>query len=145
MSNLRDVMSSDVTHLSPNDNLYEAALLMRQNDIGAIPVCENGQLRGMITDRDIVVRGIAQKKPSSSEIQDVMSRHLVYGNPDMSIDEASKLMADSQVRRLPVVENNQLVGIVSIGDLAVRDSYMNEASDALSQISHNTDHRGVQH
>lgn len=142
MSNqVRDIMSTDLQFLSPDDNLYEAAVMMRQNDVGIIPVCENGKIRGVVTDRDLVVRGIAGKRPNSCQIQAVMSDHLVTGSPEMSVDDVAKLMSDSQVRRLPIVEDGQLVGIVSLGDLAVKQPYQNEASEALSQISHNTDHQ----
>lgn len=135
MHKVRDIMSTDIAHLSPDDNVFEAATIMRDENVGMIPVCENGQLKGIITDRDIVTRGIAEKKPNSCQINDIMSSHLVYGTPEMSIDEAAEKMAEAQIRRLPVVDQNQLIGVVSLGDLAVRSPYQNEASDALSEIS----------
>lgn len=135
MHKVRDIMSTDIAYLSPDDNLFEAASMMRDENIGMIPVCEHGQLKGIITDRDMVTRGIAEKKPNSSHIQDIMSSQLVYGTPDMSVDEAAEKMAEAQIRRLPIVDKNKLVGVVSLGDLAVRSPYQNEASEALSQIS----------
>ncbi|MCH5583596.1 CBS domain-containing protein [Shimazuella sp. AN120528] len=135
MHKLRDIMSTDIAHLSPDDNLFEAATMMRDENVGMIPVCENGQLKGIITDRDIVTRGIAEKKPNSSTLHDIMSSQLVYGTPEMSVDEAAQKMAEAQIRRLPIVDQNQLIGVVSLGDLAVRSPYQNEASDALSEIS----------
>ncbi len=135
MHQVRDIMSTDLAHLSPDDNLFEAASLMRDENVGMIPVCTDGQLQGIITDRDIVTRAIAEKKPNSAQIRDIMSNQLVYGTPEMSVDEAAQKMADAQIRRLPIVENNQLIGVVSIGDLAVREPYQNEASEALNEIS----------
>jgi CBS domain-containing protein len=135
MHKVRDIMSTNIAHLSPDDNLFEAATIMRDENIGMVPVCENGHLKGIITDRDIVTRGIAEKKPNSCQINDIMSSQLVYGTPDMSVDEAAEKMAEAQIRRLPIVDQNQLVGVVSLGDLAVRSPYQNEASDALSEIS----------
>lgn len=145
MSNqVRDIMSTDLHVLSPDDNLYEAAVMMKQNDVGIIPVCENGKIRGVITDRDLVIRGIAEKRPNSSQIQEVMSDHLVTGTPEMSVDDVAQLMSDYQVRRLPIVDNGNLVGIVALGDLAVKHLYLSEASEALNEISHNTDHQSNQ-
>lgn len=134
---LKDIMSTDLSSVTSEDNVFEVASLMREQNIGMVPVVDNGALTGVITDRDIVTRGVAQKNPGSSAVREVMSSHLVCGTPNMTVDEAAKLMADAQVRRLPVIENGQLVGIVSIGDLAVRTPYQNEASDALNEISEN--------
>lgn len=135
MSQLKDIMSKQVSYVAPNDNVYEAASRMRAENVGLMPVVDQGELKGVLTDRDIVVRGIAEKKPNSIPVQDVMSSQLVTGSPQMSIDEAAQLMAEAQVRRLPVVDNNQLVGIVSLKDMAVREPYQNEASQALNEIS----------
>ncbi|TCS95028.1 CBS domain-containing protein [Hazenella coriacea] len=135
MSQLKDIMSKDVAYVAPNDNVYEAASRMRSQNVGLMPVVDQGELKGVVTDRDIVVRGIAEKKPNSIQVQDVMSSQLVTGSPQMSVDEAAQLMADAQVRRLPIVDNNQLVGIVSLKDMAVRAPYQNEASQALNEIS----------
>jgi CBS domain-containing protein len=132
---LREIMATDVAYVSLEDNVFEAASLMRDHDIGMVPVVEQGRLRGVITDRDLVVRGIAEKKPNSSTVSEVMSSRLVYGTPDMSVDEAAQLMADAQVRRLPVVENERLVGVISLGDIAVHTPSQDEASEALHEIS----------
>jgi CBS domain-containing protein len=135
MHTLREVMSTNVEAVSPQDNVYEVANKMRGSNVGMIPVVENGELKGVITDRDLVTRGIAGKKPNSSSVSDIMSTNLVYGTPDMTVDEAAELMARAQVRRLPVVENNRVVGVVSIGDLAVQPQFQDEASQALNEIS----------
>lgn len=135
MHTLRDIMSANVYSVTPQDNVFEVAERMRQSNIGMMPVVDNGQLVGVVTDRDLVTRGIANKMPNSSSVTDIMSTNLVYGTPDMSVDEAAQLMAQAQVRRLPVVENNRIIGVVSIGDLAVRQPFQNEAGQALNQIS----------
>lgn len=135
MNQLRDIMSTDVAYCSPQDNVYEAASLMKDHNVGMIPVVENGVLKGVVTDRDLVIRGIAERKPNSMTVGQIMSNQLLTGTPDMSIDEAARLMAEAQVRRLPVVENNKLVGIVSLGDLAVQGRYEDEAGRALNEIS----------
>lgn len=135
MQTVREVMTTNVDFCTPLDNVYEVATKMKDLDVGAIPIVENGELLGMITDRDLVVRGIAEKHPGSNPVTNVMSDHLITIGPDTSIAEASHLMAQHQVRRLPVVENGHLVGIVSLGDLAVRDYSDDQAGDALSDIS----------
>ncbi|SEM71184.1 CBS domain-containing protein [Lihuaxuella thermophila] len=135
MNQLRDIMSTDVAYCSPQDNVYEAACLMKDHNVGMIPVVENGALKGVVTDRDLVIRGIAERKPNSLSVGQIMSNQVLTGTPDMSVDEAARLMADAQVRRLPVVENNKLVGVVSLGDLAVQERYEDEAGQALNEIS----------
>jgi CBS domain-containing protein len=132
---LRDMMNTHLQCCIAEDNIYEAALKMETWNVGAIPVVSNDQLIGMITDRDIVIRGVAQRKPNSSKITEVMSDELITASPNMSIEEAADLMAKHQIRRLPVVEGSKLVGIVSLGDLAIRDQYDHEAEEALSEIS----------
>lgn len=135
MSDLRTIMTKDVVTVSLADNAFEVAEKMEQLNVGVIPVVENGNLVGMITDRDLVLRGYAQKRSGSASVEELMTRDIVVGTPDMSHDEAARLMAERQIRRLPVVENGRLVGIVSIGDLAVRNELADEAGEALSMIS----------
>ncbi|MDA8352057.1 MAG: CBS domain-containing protein [Firmicutes bacterium] len=135
MNQLRQIMTQSVASVSPQDNVYKAASLMKQHNIGAVPVVENGQIRGMVTDRDLVLRALADQQNEAVSVGEVMSNQVVSGSPDMTVGEASQLMAQNQIRRLPVVENNQLVGMVSLGDLAVRNTLSNEAGQALSNIS----------
>ncbi|MDE5413097.1 MAG: CBS domain-containing protein [Bacillaceae bacterium] len=135
MEHLRDIMTTDVEYCTPVDNVFEVAVKMKQEDCGAIPICENGQLLGMITDRDIVIRGVAEKRPNSTQVTEIMSEKLITATPDMTVDDAAKMMAEKQIRRLPIVENNKLVGIVALGDIAVHRGTMDEASFALSEIS----------
>lgn len=135
MQTVREVMTTNVDFCTPLDNVFEVATKMKDLDVGAIPIVENGQLLGMITDRDLVVRGIAEKHPGSNSVTNVMSDHLITIGPDASIEEAAHTMAEHQIRRLPVVENDGLIGIVSLGDLAIRDYSDDQAGEALSEIS----------
>ena len=135
MQTVRDVMTTNVEACTTLDNVYEVASKMKELNVGAIPFVENGQVMGMITDRDLVIRGIAERKPNSQKVTDVMSDHLVTVSPDMSVEEASQLMAQNQVRRLPVVQNGQLVGIVALGDLATNKYSDQKAGVALAEIS----------
>ena len=133
---LREIMTTDVTTVTLKDNVYEVAVKMRDWNVGVIPVVdEKNDVIGVITDRDIVIRGLAEKHEGSCEVGKVMTRDILLGQPGMSADEAAKLMAKNQIRRLPVVEHGKLVGIVSIGDLAVRQVLQNEAGEALAEIS----------
>ncbi|KAA0548057.1 CBS domain-containing protein [Bacillus sp. BGMRC 2118] len=140
MQTVRDVMSTDVEYCTPLDNVYEVAVKMKDLDVGAIPIVENEKLIGMITDRDLVVRGYAEKRSGSHELTDIMSSNLVTVPSDTTLQEASQLMAEKQIRRLPVVENGQLVGIVSLGDLAVNQMSDESAGEALSDISESSHH-----
>ena len=133
---LREIMTKDVATVTLLDNVYEVAVKMRDFNVGVIPVVDEKQdVIGVITDRDIVIRGLAEKREGSAKVQEVMTRDIVLGQPSMSADEAARIMAKYQIRRLPVVEHGKLVGIVAIGDLAVRDVLQDEASQALSEIS----------
>jgi CBS domain-containing protein len=132
---VKDIMTTDCATVTLKDNVYEVAVAMSKQDVGFIPVVEGTQLIGCITDRDLVVRGYAQKNEGSAKVEKVMSRDITTVTPDTSVDEAARIMANQQIRRLPVVENGNLVGVVSIGDLAVHKNFENEAGDALSKIS----------
>ncbi|MGO0060776.1 CBS domain-containing protein [Brevibacillus fluminis] len=133
---LREIMTKDVATVTLQDNVYEAAVKMRDWNVGVIPVVdEKNDCIGVITDRDIVIRGLAEKHEGSAKIEQVMTRDIVFGQPGMTVDDAAKLMAKYQIRRLPVVENGKLVGIVAIADMAVRQVHHDEASEALYEIS----------
>jgi CBS domain-containing protein len=134
-----DIMTRNVDYVTPQDNVYEVAVKMKQDNVGVIPVCENDQIIGVITDRDIVVRGVAEKRPGSTKVSDVMSDNLFTGSADMTVEEAAELMADKQVRRLPIVENNKLVGIISLGDLSLAKESDSAAGHTLSQVSEQRD------
>ena len=119
--------------VSPNQTIQEAAALMHQHNVGAIPSLR--ELKGMLTDRDIALRTTAQGRDGQTPVSHVMSSQVVSGNPEMSLEEASHLMAQHQIRRLPIVDQNHLVGIVALGDLAVDQRSNESAGAALSNIS----------
>lgn len=137
MKKVSEIMTRDVVTVTPEDNVYEVAVKMKQYGTGFIPVVEKGgdRLIGVITDRDLVVRGIAEKHPGSSAVETVMTKGIKTASPDTSVDAAAELMAEQQIRRLPVTEGDRLIGIVSIGDLAVRNIFADNAGEALAEIS----------
>lgn len=133
---LKDVMTDDLKSVDRNTLVDEAAELMRECDIGALPVCEGAGIVGIITDRDIVLRSVsADSPPSGVTCGDIMSSAIISGSPDMDVREAAKIMSANQIRRLPVVESGKLVGMVSLGDIAVEPKMVNEAGEALNDIS----------
>jgi len=133
--NIRDVMTHNPRTVSPQDSIQNAARIMRDEDTGIVPVVDNGKPVGVITDRDIVVRAVAEGGQLNRPVRDIVTNELVAATPDMSLSEATELMSAHQVRRLPVVENNRLVGIVSIGDIAVKEGKDSRVGDALQHIS----------
>jgi CBS domain-containing protein len=134
---IRELMTTDVETCNPNDSVQRAAQIMSDLDVGIVPVCKEGQrLEGVVTDRDIVLRIVAKGMDvNTAKINDCYSDNVISVSPETDAHEAAKLMATSQVRRLPVVENGQLVGICAIGDLAVVGIHEDEAGFALSEIS----------
>ena len=130
-----DIMTSEVDTCMPNTTLQEAAAKMKEINVGSIPVVDNDKLVGIITDRDIVVRGIAENVSLDTAVSEILSESTVTGSKDMSVEEAAELMADHQIRRLPIVENDKVVGIVSLGDIAVKDKSYGNADIALDEVS----------
>ncbi len=118
---VREVMTASPTTIQPSTTVVEAARLMRDEDVGPLPIAEGDRLVGMLTDRDIVVRAIADNKdPKTTTAGEVASKQLVTIDPEQTIDEAARLMAQHQVRRLPVAEEDgRIVGIVAQADVAV--------------------------
>ncbi|CAI8703358.1 MULTISPECIES: CBS domain-containing protein [Bacillus] len=139
MTTVREFMSTDIVQCTPLDNVYEAAVKMKEEAIGMIPIVENNQVVGLVTDRDLVVRGIAEKHPGSNKITNVMTTEIVSVSPDDPIENATELMAQHQIRRLPVVENGELVGMLALGDLAITEKADDQAGFALSEISEHTE------
>lgn len=135
MKKLKEIMSKEVITVTTQDNIFEIAVKMKQHDIGFIAVVEGKKLIGVVTDRDLVVRGYAEKHSGSTAVKEVMTENVRTVSSETTVDEAAKIMANEKVRRLPVVDNGELVGVVAIGDLAVRDKFEDEAGQALSQIS----------
>jgi CBS domain-containing protein len=118
---VREFMTPDVKVASPKDTLQHAAQMMAEIDCGALPVGENDRLVGMLTDRDITLRAVAEgKSPAQCQVGEIMSHEVKYIYDDETIEDASRNMSDLQVRRLPVVNRKKrLVGIVSLGDIAL--------------------------
>ncbi len=132
---IRDVMTPNPRTVSPDDTVQAAARIMQAEDTGAVPVVNNGRVLAMVTDRDIVVRVVAQGGSVTGSVRDIASMDVICASPEMSTREASELMSEHQVRRLPVVENGILVGIVSIGDIAVKENKDSRTGDTLERIS----------
>ncbi len=133
---VRDIMTKDVAYINPLSPITEAAQLMQKHNVGSIPVCDNSGVVGIVTDRDIVVRNVAHgTDPKSTKVQDVMTSQVTTASPEMDVNDAARIMTQSQIRRIPVVENNFIIGMVSLGDVATEPRYDEEASDALSEIS----------
>ena len=135
MQTVKDVMTTNIHYCTPLDNVFEVAVKMKDYDVGAIPICEDGHLLGMITDRDIAIRGVAEKHPGSTKVTDIMSEKLVTVTADVTVDEAAELMATEQIRRLPVVDGKKLIGMISKVKKETRDLYSDNAGKALSEIS----------
>ncbi|WP_059170020.1 CBS domain-containing protein [Bacillus sp. FJAT-27445] len=144
MEKVGDIMTENVETCSILDNMYEVAVKMKGLNVGAIPVIDDEKLVGIITDRDIVIRGTAEKHPGSTRVEDIMTEKLYTISPDATTEEAARIMAEHQIRRLPVVEGDKLLGIVSLGDFAVREKTDDQAKGALSEISE-SNYNGVQH
>lgn len=136
MPTVSEIMSTDVQVIGPQETLRSAARLMQELDVGALPVCDGERLLGMLTDRDITVRGVAEGlKPDESCVGDVMSAEVMYATEGQSAEDALQMMGEQQVRRLPVIDNDKhLVGVVSLGDFALRqDGHIDEAVRDISQ------------
>jgi CBS domain-containing protein len=132
---IRDVMTPNPRTVSPNDTVQAAAQVMQAEDTGAVPVVTDGRVLAVVTDRDIVVRVVAEGGSFSSPVGKIATQSVVCATPEMSTSEASDLMSEHQIRRLPVVENDRLVGIVSLGDLAVKEGKDSRWGDTLQSIS----------
>ncbi len=133
---VKDIMTKDVAFINPDSKVVEAAQMMQKHNVGSIPVCDQSGVIGIITDRDIIVRNIAHgKSPQDTPVRDVMTGQVVTASPDMEVDEVSGMMASKQIRRVPVVDNNMIVGMVALGDIATDNRFNMEASEALSEIS----------
>lgn len=131
---LREVMTKETFSCKPDDSIQDVAKVMKEHDVGSLPVVDGNKVTGIVTDRDIVLEAVAENK-TDAKARDIMTDNPITGTPDMDVEEASITMAEYQIRRLPVVENDELVGYVAIGDLAVKDETDEEAGEALSEIS----------
>jgi CBS domain-containing protein len=130
--NIREIMTPAPVSMTPADSVSAAARAMKEHGIGTVLVADNGQLRGLVTDRDIAIRVLAENRdPATTQLADICSADVAALGPDDDVSEAVRLVRERAVRRIPVVENGRPVGIVSIGDLALdRDS-----DSALADVS----------
>ena len=136
---LRDIMAHPVVRIHPEESVAVAARILARYNIGLLPVCGgDGRVCGVVTDRDLVTRCIASgRQPASTQVREVMTTQVVAVRPDMDAAAAAQLMGMQQIRRLPVVENGRLCGMISLGDLAGREETGNDAKGALADISSN--------
>ena len=136
---LREIMTNQVVRIHPDESVSVAARTLTHYNIGILPVCgSDGRLCGLITDRDIVTRCLAAgREPQKTSVREVMTAKIIAARPDMDASIAASLMGSKQIRRLPVMENGRLCGMVSLGDLAGKEESSMEAGDALTEICSN--------
>ena len=135
---IKEIMTSDPELIDPNASIREAAKRMKSEDIGALPVGENDRLIGMVTDRDIAIRGVAEDRtPEATTVRDVMSEKVFYCFEDDDVEDAAQCMAENQVRRLPILtRDKRLTGIVSLADIAqTREDCEKTALEGVSEPS----------
>ena len=134
MQTIAEIMTTDVEVVRPEETLRDAARAMADLDVGSLPVCDGKKLIGMITDRDITVRAVAEGKSSDTPVSEVMTDEVIWCSESDSVDEVLQKMSDAQVRRIPVVdEDRQLVGIVALGDIALEED--DDVDETLRDIS----------
>lgn len=132
---VNDIMTKDVIKVDVNTSLEEVSKIMKEHNIGSLPVADGQKIVGIITDRDIVVRGMANSNSASLTVRDIMSTNPVTCSSDKDVLDAARIMSERQIRRLVVLDNNDLVGMVSLGDLAVENVPKDEVGEALKEIS----------
>jgi CBS domain-containing protein len=139
MMQIKDVMTQSAETVDSDALVIDAATKMKELNVGSLPVCDNGKLEGLITDRDIIVRLLAEgRDPLCTRIGEIMTHGATYCFDDQTLDEAASLMQAQQIRRLPILNRNkELVGILSLGDIAVRADTIDQdlANEALKKIS----------
>lgn len=139
---IREVMTSPVIRIAPDESVEVAARTLAHYNIGALPVCgSDGRVCGVVTDRDIVTRCLASNRTAATPVREIMTGRVLSVGPDMDAALAAHLMGREQIRRLPVVENGRLCGMVSLGDLAGVEESAIDAGDALTEISANLSQR----
>lgn len=136
---LKEIMSRNVIRIHPKETVAVASRLLAGHNIGVLPVCdEKGKLCGIVTDRDLVTRCLAANKlPAHTKVQEVMTTRIISAVPDMDVSVAAYLMAREQVRRLPVLQEGILCGMISVGDLAGKEESSIDAAEALEGICSN--------
>ena len=136
MQTIAEIMTTDVEVVRPEETLRDAARAMADLDVGSLPVCDGRRMIGMVTDRDITIRGVAEGKGPDAPIRDVMTDDVVWCIDTDSVDEVLQQMSDAQVRRIPVVDKDrQLVGIVALGDIALEEKEEDDVDETLRDIS----------
>jgi CBS domain-containing protein len=133
---VRHAMTESPHTISPDMNAADAAAIMKSEDVGVLPVVKDAELVGLVTDRDLVIRVLAERRnPMEVKIGDVATQTTVTVTPDMKLAEARELMEKNKIRRLPVMKGQELVGIISIGDVAWADASTREVGEALKAVS----------
>jgi len=137
MQTISHIMNRNVRVVSPDTNVRQAAQEMKSLDVGALPVCNGQQLIGMITDRDIAIRSVADNKdPQNTKVSDIMSPEVIWCFDDASTEEVAAKMADHQVRRIPIVDRQKkLVGVVALADLATSQEDADTKADTIEAVS----------
>lgn len=140
---VKEIMTRNVIGVGPEETVEVAARTLQRYNVGALPVCtSNGKLCGVVTDRDLVIRCLAAgMEPSSTQVYQVMTGQVTSVDGDMDVSVAAHLMGRQQIRRLPVTENGRICGMVSLGDMAVREDTVMDAADALGDIARNLSER----
>ena len=134
---VKECMTDKISFAKPEATVKEVATLMMDEHVGCIPICDNNKkIVGLVTDRDLILRTIAcDKNPSTTPVSEVMTTKVYNVAPDSEISEASKIMCDYQVKRVPVIEDDQIVGIITVGDLANNQSITsNDVGDTVEKI-----------
>lgn len=132
----KEIMSKDVAWVQANESVERAAQLMKQKGCGSIPVCSGGKVEGIVTDRDIALRCIAEGRDAKQQkVSEIMTASPATGSPEMDVNDAARLMSEKQIRRLPIIENNSIVGIVALGDISTEPGQQGSAGSALNSIS----------
>ena len=130
-----EIMTKSVASLNSDDTVERAAQVMVEHNIGSVPVCSGESVVGIITDRDITLRTVAKgENPRTQIVREIMSSNPVIINPDMDAQDAARIMGERQIRRLPVAQNEKLVGFISLGDIATDPKLKNEAEGTLCGI-----------
>lgn len=136
MQTLKEMMSKDVQMISPGATIMEAALQMKKGNFGMMPVGEQDRMIGAISDRDIAIRAVAEGKPMTTPVREIMTEGIFCASENDSVQDAANIMSKHQIRRLPIINaDKRLVGIVSLGDFAVVQDDIKAASEALAAIS----------
>jgi CBS domain-containing protein len=132
----KDIMTKNVACVQPDETVARAAQMMKQYQCGSIPVCRGSKIEGIVTDRDIALRCIAEGKDANqAKVCDIMTASPATGSPEMDVNDAAKIMSEKQIRRLPIIENNSLVGMLSLGDISTEPGEKECAGNALNCIS----------